>query len=114
RRVRAGVRGQEDRRLARVEHEPAGTRGVLLVGGVEVVDRGSVVRTVDPAVPRPELKLRERGICRDGVERAEQLLRVDAVADLLCGRTHPLSSLVVVRRVAGWVVPQRACATASV
>ena len=87
-RVGAGVAAEQDRRLAGVDHELVGARRVLLVGCVEVADRGAVVRSVDPPVPRAELELGDRGIGLDCVERPEQLLGVDAVPDDLCGRCH--------------------------
>jgi hypothetical protein len=57
-RVGAGVGAEQDRRLARVDLERLRAGGVLLAGGVEVADRGAVVRAVDPAVGRTELELR--------------------------------------------------------
>ncbi len=87
-RVRPGVLADQDRRLAGVQHELLRPRRVLGVGGVEVADRGAVVRPVDPAVPRPELEPGEGGVGLDRVERAEQLGGVDAVADRLGDGAH--------------------------
>ena len=91
-RIRPGVGAKQDRRLAGVDHELGGARGVLLVGRVEIADRGAVVCTLDPAVPRPELEPGERRVVLDRVQRPEQLPGVDAVAGC-CGRAHSVFSL---------------------
>ena len=52
-RVRAGVGAAQDRGLACVGGERLLARGVLLAGGVEVADRGTVVRAVQPLVRDP-------------------------------------------------------------
>jgi hypothetical protein len=87
-RVGPGVGAEQDRRLAGVEHELGSAGRVLLVRAVEVPDPAAVMRAADPAVPRPELELRERGVGLDRVERPEHLLGVDAVTDDLDGRRH--------------------------
>jgi hypothetical protein len=79
-RVWAGVPAEQDRRLARVEPELLAPGRVLAARRVEVLDRRAVVGAVDPAVARPELKLRELGLLGDQVQRGEHLLGVHAVA----------------------------------
>src|SRR5690348_5226592 len=90
-RIRTGVVADEDRRLAGIDDERLLPRGVLLICGIELADRRAVVRAVDPAVVRAELELRELRIRLDGVERPEQLRRVDAVANALGRCAHAVS-----------------------
>ena len=92
RRVGAGVGADQDRRLAGVELERLGPRGVFAARGVEVLDRRAVVRAVDPAVGGAELERPELRLGLDRVEGREQRLGVDAVADPLpssCSRAAP-------------------------
>ena len=75
-RVRAGVGAEQDGRLAGVDRERLGARGVLLAGAVEALDRRAVVGAVDPAVAGAELEARRAsGSALIGVERAVHLLR---------------------------------------
>jgi hypothetical protein len=80
-RVRAGIRAAEDGRLAGVDVERLGPRGVLLPGAVEAADRPAVVGAGDPLVRDPELEPPEGRVCGNRVESVEELRRVDAVAD---------------------------------
>ena len=79
-RVGAGVDAEQDGRLAGIDGEGLGARGVLLPGAVEALDRGAIVGAVDPVVLDAELKAAERGVGLDGVQRSVHLLGVDAIA----------------------------------
>ena len=78
--VGARVAAEQDRGLAGVDLERLGARGVLAARGVEALDRRAVVGAVDPAVGDAELERSELGLGLDQVQRAEQLVGVDAVA----------------------------------
>ena len=103
-RVRAGVGAEQDRGLAGVDGELLDARAVLLPGAVEALDRGAVVGAVRSSgcVAR-NWNDAERRVCPRGVERAVELLGVDAVAgdgdDL--GHTELLGEVAVAGRSAG-------------
>jgi hypothetical protein len=94
-RVGAGVGAEQDRRLARVDHERLAASGVFAAGGVEALDRRAVVGAVDPAVGGAELELGQLGLGLDQVERGEHLLRIHAVADRVCDYAHFATSSVL-------------------
>src|SRR5262249_3907445 len=95
-RVRTGVRAEQDRGFACVDPERIAAGGVLAARGVEVLDRGPVVRPVDPAVGGAELELGKLGLCLDQIQRREHLVGVDAVADRFGDKSHAETSSVVV------------------
>ena len=95
-RVGAGVGAEQDRRLARVDHELLAASGVLATRGVEPLDRRSVMRPVDPAVGGAELELRQLRLVLDQIQRGEQLLGIHAVADRVGHCGHRSTSSVVV------------------
>jgi hypothetical protein len=98
--VGAGVGAEQDRRLARVEGEPVRAAGVLCARGVEVLDRGAVVRSAEPAVAGAELELRDLGLRLDRVQGGEQRRGVHAVSHGLGdGRGH-----VVLLWFGGWSI----------
>src|SRR4051794_8594412 len=82
-RVRPGVGAAEDRRLPGVDDERLGPGGVLLQGAVERLHVVPVVRAAEPGVAGAELEPGKLRLCLDGVERAEELVGVDSVADRL-------------------------------
>ena len=95
-RVGAGVAAEQDRRLARVNYKLLAAGGVLTARGIEGLDRGAVVRSVDPVVGGAELELRQLGLRLDQIQRREHLLGVDAVTDRVCDEGHKETSWVVV------------------
>src|SRR5262249_22739441 len=72
----------EDRRLVRIQDKRLRAARVLVAGAVEPFDRGAVVAAVDPLVASPELKLRERRLGGDVLDRPCETIDVDAVDDV--------------------------------
>ena len=78
-RIRALVVAEQHRRLAVRELERLAARAVLGAGAVEVLDRRAVLAAVDPAVPGPELELRERRVGLQRLHRRHHRVEVEPV-----------------------------------
>ena len=78
-RIRALVVAEQHRRLAVGELERPAARTVLGTGAVEALDRRAVLAAVDPAVPGPELELRERRVGLQRLHRRHHRIEVEPV-----------------------------------